>query len=84
MLKFPVAYRRDPAAGIIAAITSSRTDCFAIASPHQLEPHYSLYVCLFGSDVPAGETRTAKVRIWVTPDDRTDERFIKPYLGAVP
>jgi hypothetical protein len=62
-LKDVLACRRSPGAGVRACLMSSRRDCFAVASPHQTESHYSLYFSLFGSNLEAGETRRASVRL---------------------
>jgi len=57
--------RRDPAAGLTAILMSPRTDCFAVYTPHQMEPHYSMYLSFFGRDLQAGEKAQAKARLVV-------------------
>ncbi len=56
----PLGYRRAPGpAESTAVLMSPRGDCFAILTPHETEPHYSMYLSLFGRDVKAGETARA-------------------------
>jgi hypothetical protein len=42
-------------------------DCFAVLTPFQTEPHYSTYLSLFGRDLRAGETASARSRLVITP-----------------
>lgn len=58
-----LGFRRSPASGLTAVILSPREDCFAILTPYQTEPHYSMYLCLFGRDVAAGQTARARARL---------------------
>ena len=66
-LAAPLAFRRAPASGLTAVLMSPPRDCFAIFTPHQLEPHYSLYLSLFGQDLKAGETARARSRMVIRP-----------------
>jgi hypothetical protein len=61
----PVAVRRDPGSGLAVVFTAPREECFAIATPHQAESHYSLYLSLFGRTLKAGERARARARIAV-------------------
>ena len=65
--------RRDPASGLTAAVMSPAGDCFAVATPHQGEQHYSLYLSLFGRDLKKGETARARARIVVLASPGEDE-----------
>jgi len=65
-LAAPIGLRRDTTHGLTAIVMSPATDCFAIATPYEGETHYSLYACLFGRDIKAGETATAHVRLVIT------------------
>jgi hypothetical protein len=40
-------------------------DGFAIAMPYETEVHYSVYLSLFGRDLPQGDTARARVRLQV-------------------
>ncbi len=73
--------RRSPATRISAVLASSLKDCFAVMSPHELEPHYSTYLSLFGRDLRAGETARAKVTLMIL--DTLSERQILESAEAV-
>jgi hypothetical protein len=62
-LACPLGFRRAPASGLTAVLMAPREDCFALLTPHQAEPHYSLYLSLFGGDVRSGETARAHTRL---------------------
>lgn len=64
--QLPLAFRRgaDPAPAVV--VMAPRDDCFAVATPYQGESHYSLYLSLFGRDIKAGESTTARARLAVT------------------
>lgn len=66
----PLAFRRSPSADLLAAFMAPEADCFAIAVPQQAEGHYSLYLCLFGREVKAGETLRARTRLHLGPASR--------------
>jgi hypothetical protein len=59
----PLGVRRDPSTGVTALLMSSPKDCFAVSTPHETEGHYSTYLSLFGRDLEAGETATARLRL---------------------
>ena len=67
----PLAVRRAPATGLSAILMAAPTDCFAIATPHESEGHYSTYLSLFGRDLKAGETARARARLVIltSPND---------------
>ena len=39
------------------------SDCFAVLTPFEAEPHRSMYLSLFGKDLKAGETARARARL---------------------
>ena len=64
-LWFPLSCRRDPVTGLTAILLSPPSDCFAIATPHETEGHYSTYLSLFGRDLSSGETARGRVRLMI-------------------
>ena len=62
----PLAIRRHPVSGLGALIMAPMMDCFAVATPHQTEPHYSTYLCLFGRDLKSGSTVRARAALAFT------------------
>lgn len=60
------AYRRAPGHGILATFTTDPASCFAAATPHQTEEHYSTYLSLFGRTLAPGETARARVSLTIT------------------
>lgn len=64
----PLALRRAPGAGLTAVLMAPARDCFAVATPHEAEGHYSTYLSLFGRDLRAGETATARTRLVIQSD----------------
>ncbi len=65
-LDAPIAVRRAPVSGVTAVLMAAPKDCFAIAMPHQTEPHYSVYFSLGGTDLNAGQIRKLRTHLWVT------------------
>lgn len=65
----PLALRRAPGCGLTVLLMGATTDCFAIATPHEAEGHYSVYLSLFGRDLKPGETATALTRLTVLSQD---------------
>jgi hypothetical protein len=59
----PAAARQARAAGLSVELAATDDGCFAVASPHELEGHYSTYFSLFGRDFRAGESARATVRL---------------------
>jgi len=83
--EWPVALRRNPQSGLTAWIMAPRDQCFTIAMPHQTEGHYSVYLSLFGRDVPAGEVARANARLVIRSgliDDRIDSTY-RQYLNEL-
>ncbi len=79
----PLGVRRCVAKEVRGVLMSRPSDCFAILAPFETEPHYSMYLCLFGRDLKAGETARARTRLWITQcggEDLTNayEAFAKP------
>lgn len=62
-LAMPLAVRRAPGPGLVAVLMAPATDCFAVATPHESEGHFSTYLSLFGLDMKAGETARARARL---------------------
>jgi len=59
----PLALRHDAESGLTALVMAPAEDCFAVSTPYGPEPHRSLYLSLFGKDIPAGETAAAGARL---------------------
>jgi hypothetical protein len=59
----PLGLRRCPGNGVTCVLMSSPRDCFALMTPFEAEPHYSMYLSLFGRDLKAGEVAKARVRL---------------------
>jgi hypothetical protein len=84
----PLGVRRDPASGITVLLMAPPDDCFALAMPYNKTPpdgianHNSLYLCLFGRDVAAGESVTARCRL-VVKKDLTDAGAVELYQQYV-
>lgn len=62
----PVGLRRHPDSGVTAILSTPVEDGFALAMPHQSEGHYSIYLSLFGRDLPAGRAIRAQARMIIT------------------
>ena len=60
--QLPLAFRRGAGSGPAVVVMAPRDDCFAVSTPYQGESHYSLYLSLFGRDIKAGESATARKR----------------------
>lgn len=74
----PLGVRRAPATGLTAALMSPPGDCFAICTPQQGDPHYSMYLSLFGRDLQAGEIARARVRLRIAPN-LSEAGLVKEY-----
>jgi hypothetical protein len=61
----PIAVRRAPSTGLTSVLMSPPNECFAVCMPEQNDPHYSLYLSLFGQDVPAGQSLQARARLLI-------------------
>jgi len=64
----PLAIRRCPANDLRAVIMSPPQDCFAVLTPFEAESHRSMYLCLVGKDLKAGETARARARLVIGTD----------------
>ena len=78
-LAAPLAFRRDAKTLRIAVIMSPASDCFAVSTPYTGEGHRSIYLSLFGRDLKAGETATARSRLIIArgPDELAIEVYEK-------
>jgi hypothetical protein len=74
----PLAMRRDAKSGVTVLLMAPIEGCFAVATPYGDEPHWSTYLSLFGRDIKAGETATARARL-VIGKDITDEQALERY-----
>lgn len=61
----PVGVRQTAAGNLVVVLMAPPEDCFAISTPYEGEGHYSMYLSLFGRDVPAGQTVKARSRLAV-------------------
>ncbi len=64
-LAAPLAIRRAPATQLTSVVMAQPSDCFAVCTPHQFEPHYSTYLSLFGEDIKAGNAKVARTRLLI-------------------
>lgn len=74
----PLALRYDAESGLTALVMALTEDCFAVAMPYGDEPHRSLYLSLFGKDISAGETASARARLIIR-RHLTAEQAVKLY-----
>jgi len=81
-LAAPLAVRRDAKTGLAAVLMAPPEDCFAVLTPFGEEGHRSLYLSLFGRDLKAGESATARARL-VVGRDISDEQAIALYKAYV-
>ena len=44
-------------------LMSPPSDCFGVLTPFEAEGHRSMYLCLLGKDLKAGETARARARL---------------------
>ncbi len=63
VLAKPIGVRRAESLGLSFVLIGTPSDCFAIATPHESEKHYSMYLCLWGRDMDAGRSETT--RTWL-------------------
>lgn len=64
--KRPTGFRHAPSSDVTVVLASRPSDCFALATPHQIEAHYSLYLSLFGHDLKAGQEAQALTHLFVS------------------
>jgi len=83
-LAAPIGVRRNVAAGLTAVFMSPPEDCFALSAPYNKQPpdgvagHRALYLSLFGRDLAAGQTATARCRL-ILGKDLSDEAILHRY-----
>jgi hypothetical protein len=83
-LAAPIAVRRHAEAGLTAAFMSPPADCFAMSLPYNKQPpdgvasHRALYLSLFGRDLAAGQTATARCRLIVA-KNLSDQAVLERY-----
>ncbi len=81
-LQHPLALRRDLGQGVTALLMASDQDCFAICMPQENEPHFSVYLSLFGRDLSAQKTATARARLKFlrAPDDQAIQQAYTQFV----
>lgn len=81
----PIVVRVARDLGLAVALMAPREDCFAVATPHHHEQHYSLYLSLFGKTIPPGETARARALLVVLKetDGHALERACRKWLGVL-
>ena len=62
-LAAPLGMRRDAKIGLTAVFMAPPEDCFAVSTPHGEDFHRSMYLSLFGRDIEANETASARARL---------------------
>jgi hypothetical protein len=83
---WPMSLRRDPETGVAIVFMTEPKETFAIYSPHATQRHYALYYSLFGRDLRAGETVSARARavVLMNPDEAALLREAEAFFGKVP
>ncbi len=86
MLAEPLGLRRAESWDLTAVVMAPRQDCFAVATPHSTEPHYSMYLSLFGRSIAAGGTARACARLLIRASLRDAEvpDLYRAYLLGLP
>lgn len=77
-LAAPLGLRRDATTGLAVLVMAPPADCFAVSMPYGEEWHRSLYLSLFGRDIAANQTATARARL-VVGHQISNERAIELY-----
>ena len=77
-----LAMRRDDKSGLVALLMAPPKDCFAISTYYGEEPHRSVYLSMFGRDIPAGRTDQARCRLVLGPKI-TAEQAVERYEAYV-
>jgi hypothetical protein len=82
----PIAVRRPSVPARTAVLMAPKKDCFAISMPFETEGHYSIYLSLFGHDLPAQQRATSRARLVFLeyPADQAVVQAFKKYSGAAP
>ena len=78
----PLAVRGCSANGLRALLMSPPSDCFGVLTPFEAEGHRSMYLCLLGKDLKAGETVRARARLVIGTNltNETIDRLYSAYL----
>ena len=81
----PLAIRGCPANNLRAVLMSPPSDCFGVLTPFEAEGHRSMYLCLLGKDLKAGETAKARARLMIASNlsDAETVRAGESYLREV-
>lgn len=74
----PLGLRRSPASGLMVVVMAPASECFALCTPFQSDPHYSLYLSLFGHDLKSGDTARARARLLIAPG-LSEAQVLKAY-----
>lgn len=74
----PLAIRRDAQSGLAAVVMAPADACFAVATPYGEEGHRSVYLCLLGRNLNAGQTVTAPSRL-IIGRNISDEQAVRLY-----
>jgi len=77
-LAAPLGIRRGKDGAPTAILMAPAGDCYALSTPHAGEGHRSLYLSLFGRDVKAGQTATARCRLIIAKSP-TDQQIVELY-----
>ena len=77
-LAAPLGIRRGKGGAPTAILMAPAEDCYALSTPYAGEGHRSFYLSLFGRDVKAGETATARCRL-VIAKSPTDQQIVELY-----
>jgi len=77
-LAAPLAIRRGKGGAPTAILMAPAEDCYALSTPYAGEGHRSLYLSLFGRDVKAGKTATARCRLIIAKSP-TDQQIVELY-----
>jgi hypothetical protein len=82
----PLAIRRDAGTGITGVVLGRHRDCFGVFTPHRERRHMSNYLSLFGHDIEAGESASARSRLVVLSDPTEEEilAIADAFLAASP
>jgi len=85
VLAQPIGLRRAPALDLTAVVMAPREECFAVASPHQTEGHYSIYLSLFGGTLSPGRRQRARARLVIAGslEERRIPELYRAYLAAI-
>ncbi len=79
----PLGLRRNPVNGLTAVLMSRPEDCFALCTPQQADTHNSLYLCLFGTDLRAGQIAKASARMVILTQDTEAQAAYEEFLKGV-